>query len=149
MKRSDNPKHFLSPEERLLIETAVSVAEKKTSAEIKVVIARYCWRDIHEKAIKIFSKYELHKTEQRNCVLILLVLANREFLIFGDKGIHEKAGQELWDDARDKMRELFRQDKFGDGLAVGVETVGQKLIQFFPYEEDDRNEISNEVAYEE
>jgi uncharacterized membrane protein len=148
MKRSSNPECFLSPEEKQQIEAAVAAAEKKTSAEIKVVLARHCWRDIREKAIQIFTKHELHETAERNCVLILLVLANREFLIFGDKGIHEKAGQKLWDSVRNEMAELFRQDKFGEGLAAGVEAVGKKLIEFFPIKDDDQNEISNEVAYE-
>jgi len=105
-------------------------AEKKTSAEIKVVIARHCWGNIQAKAMKIFAKHNLHETAQRNCVLILLVIANRDFVIFGDKGIHEKAGQELWDSVRNKMGEFFRQDKFGDGLAAGVQAVGEKLIEF-------------------
>jgi uncharacterized membrane protein len=148
MKRPGNPKNFLSPEEKQLIESAIAATEKKTSAEIKVAICRHCWGDIKEKAMKIFAKHELHKTELRNCVLILLVIANREFLIFGDQGIHEKAGQELWDSVRNEMVEFFRQDKFGEGLAAGVEAVGEKLIEFFPCAEDDRNEIDNEVVYE-
>ena len=148
MKRSNKPENFLFPEEKQQIEEAVYAAEKKTSAEIKVAIARYCWGDIERKAIKIFAKHELHKTELHNCVLILLVLANREFVIFGDKGIHEKAGQELWDDVKERMVEFFKEDRFGDGLAAGVEEVGKKLIEFFPYEEGDRNEIDNEVLYE-
>lgn len=130
MKRPGNPKNFLSPEEKQLIEAAVAATEKQTSAEIKVAICRHCWGDIREKARKIFAKHKLQKTALRNCVLILLVIANREFLIFGDQGIHEKAGQELWDSVRDKMAEFFRQDKFGEGHAAGSGWIRMNLRKY-------------------
>jgi uncharacterized membrane protein len=148
-KRSDNIKEFLRPAEKEMVEKAVADAEKNTSAEIKVVILRYCWDDIKRKAMSLFCKYELHKTADRNCVMILLVTANREFLIYGDVGINEKTGQGFWDEERDLMARHFAADKFGEGIAAAVENTGKKLAEFFPYQPDDVNEISNEVGYEE
>jgi len=78
----------------------------------------------------------------------MLVLANHEFLIYGDEGIHEKVGQNFWDDVRDSMLEEFKEDKFGEGLCKGIERIGEKLAQFFPYQAGDKDEISDEVAYE-
>jgi len=149
MKRSSNPRDFLTAEEKQSVEAAVAAAEKGTSAEIKLVIVRHCWTGIREKAVKVFRKLGLQNTAQRNCVLLLLVLANREFLIYGDEGIHEKVGQSFWDDVKEEMGRCFAEGRFGEGLAAAVETVGEKLAAFFPYQEDDRDEISNEVAYEE
>jgi uncharacterized membrane protein len=149
MKRPHSPKQFLNSAESQQLATAIEHAEKRTSGEIKVVLVRHCWADIRDKAARMFKKLNLDKTERRNCVMIMLVLTNREFLIYGDQGIHEKVGQEFWDDVRDLMCDKFREDKFGEGLCEGVREIGKKLAHFFPYQTVDKNEISDEVAYEE
>lgn len=122
-------------------------AERKTSAEIKLVIARHCWGNIDAKAAKIFRTLGLDKTRERNCVLILFIVTNREFLIYGDQGIHEKVGQGFWDDIRDRMVAAFRKDEFADGISQGIRLIGEQLAQYFPRQRDDIDEISNEIVY--
>ncbi len=149
MKRSTNPGTFLTPEEARQVTTAVEQAEKLTSGEIKVTLVRHCWTDIESKAARLFNKLNLHNTRQRNCVLILLALTNHEFHIHGDEGIHEKVGQNFWEDVRDRMGVCFKEDRFGDGLAEGIRLIGEKLASHFPPLADDTDEISNEIAYQE
>jgi uncharacterized membrane protein len=148
MKRSNNPNKFFSQAEASAIEQAVRQAESRTSAEIKLFVSRHCWTNIREKAATVFKKLGLYKTRQRNGVLILLVLTNREFIIYGDQGIHEKVGQRFWDDVRTTMLSYFKKDSFGEGLCEGIKLAGEKLAQYFPYKSNDINEISNEVEYE-
>jgi uncharacterized membrane protein len=148
MNRSSNPKTFLTAEETQQLDSAVRQAEKQTSGEIKVVLTRHCWADLRAKAAQVFKKHGLDKTERRNCAMIMMVLANREFLIYGDEGIHEKVGQDFWDDVRDTMLDKFKEGEFGEGLCVGVQRIGEKLAQFFPYRADDKDEISDDVAFE-
>ena len=112
MKRSTNPKDFLTPEESRRLAAAIARAEKQTSGEIKVVLVRHCWTDIRARAARTFKKLNLDKTAARNCVMIMLVLTNREFLIYGDEGIHEKVGQDFWNDVRDLMLDKFKDDKY-------------------------------------
>lgn len=147
MARSTNPKKFLSEAEAAKINSAIKEAESKTSGEIKVVIARHCWGKMDVKAAKIFKRLSLDKTNERNCVMILFIVTNREFLIHGDQGIHERVGQEFWNDIRDKMVVSFRQDEFGEGIRQGVFLIGEKLSQYFPYQRDDIDEISDEIIY--
>ena len=75
-------------------------------------------------------------------------MTNREFLIYGDRGIHEKVGQDFWDDVKDLMAVQFKQDEFGQGLCRGIKLIGDKLIAHFPSRLDDGNEIGNEIDYE-
>jgi uncharacterized membrane protein len=147
MARSTNPKKFLSEAESVKVNSAIKGAERKTSAEIKLVIARHCWGNITTKASKIFQKLGLDKTKKRNSVLILFIVTNREFLIYGDQGIHEKVGQGFWDDIRDKMAGAFEKDEFADGISQGMRLIGEKLAQYFPHQRDDIDEISNEIVY--
>lgn len=147
MARSTNPKKFLSEAESARINSAIKDAESKTSGEIKLVTARHCWGNMKAKAAKIFKELGLDKTKERNCVLILFIVTNREFLIYGDQGIHERVGQGFWDDIRDKMVAAFKEDEFGDGISRGVCLIGERLSQYFPYQRDDKDEISDDIVY--
>ena len=147
MTRTTNPKKFLSEVESARINSAIKEAESKTSGEIKVVLARHCWGKMETKASKIFRELGLDKTKERNCVLILFIVTNREFLIHGDQDIHERVGQGFWNDIRDTMTAAFKQDEFGEGVSRGVCLIGERLSQYFPYQRDDTDEISDEIVY--
>ena len=149
MTRSASPTQFLSPDESAAVTGAVAEAERRMSAEIKVITLRHCWNRIDAKATRIFRKLGLDKTRERNCVLILLVTTNREFIVYRDKGIYEKVGQHFWDDVRDEMQREFRADRFAEGLVAGIGRIGEKLSTHFPRRGDDQNEIPDEVAHEE
>jgi uncharacterized membrane protein len=139
---------FLSSEAEVDLADAIREAECHTSAEIKVVIVRYCWGSIEDKAASIFHKQGLDKTAERNAVMIMVVTANRQFLIHGDEGIHSKAGQGFWDDVAAPMAERFAEGKPGLGLCEAVRTIGDKLAEHFPQRGNDVNELADEVAYE-
>jgi len=147
--RSKNPREFLSAEESALVEQAIARAESATSAQIKFVIARHCWEDIRDKARRVFKKLGLYKTASRNCVLILLVTTNREFHVYGDSSIHEKAGQAHWDEVCSHMAARFKDDAFAQGLSEGIAMIGEKLALHFPHGTGDTNEIPNAVDYQE
>lgn len=149
LKYSGNPNKFFSPSDSARINEAIAECERNTSAEIKLSVARHCWGEINDKAKAIFKKLCLYKTSQRNCVLILLVLSNREFIIYGDSGINSKVGQEFWDEVRNAMAADFKNNNFADGVIKGAKMAGEKLAQYFPPEANDNNEISDEIAYEE
>ena len=149
MNYSRNPNKFFSPADSARINQTIAECEKKTSAEIKLSIVRHCWDDIGVKAAKIFKKLGLDKTDKHNCVMIMLVLSNREFLIYGDSGINQEVGQGFWDEVRDIMAADFKNNDFADGIIKGIQMAGEKLAQYFPPETDDKDEISNEVVYEE
>ena len=62
-------KSRLSNDDAEAIKTAVSEAEAKTSAEIKVIVHRYCWDDIRNAARRLFYRNGLQNTPERNAVL--------------------------------------------------------------------------------
>lgn len=145
--RIANPQRFLTKAETDAVNAAVREAERSACAEVKVVLVRHCWGSLKTKAHRIFKDLGLDKTKQRNCVLLVLVVTNREFLIYGDEGIHEKVGPDFWSDVRDDLAEAFRQDRFGEGIAHGVRRIGEKLAHYFPLQQDDIDEVSNEIIY--
>jgi uncharacterized membrane protein len=147
--RSANPKQFLRTDEDQMVTAAIANAELQTSAEIKLIVCRYNWTNIRDKARRLFHKHGLHKTEQRNAVLILIVTTNREFLVFGDSGITKKVGVDFWVSARDAMQNHFRADRVGEGMQQGIEIIAKSLSEHFPRLAGDKNELPDEVTHDE
>ena len=136
---------MISVDQKTTIERAIATAEQTTSAEIKVVIRRHCWGSILRAAEKEFHKLELHETRHKNAVLILVVVANREFLIFGDEGIHQHVGSEFWEETSQAMASAFKSQSIPDGVATGVHAIAERLREVFPPDSDNPNELSDEV----
>jgi len=125
---------------------AITEAEKMTSGEIRVHIQNKCTGDAFEYGKKIFQKLRMDKTKDKNGVLIILAIDSKKFAILGDKGIHEKVGDDFWNETRDKMLEHFKKDELKEGIITGVLSVGEKLTAHFPCQKGDKNELSNNVS---
>ncbi len=138
---------FFEPEQEALIVEAIREAELHTSGEIRVHLEADSEGDIMEEARRIFKKLGMHRTEARNGVLILLAPERREFAILGDKGINEVVPENFWQEERDLMQEHFRHGAFAEGISKAVEKVGEKLKDYFPYQQDDTNELPDDISY--
>ncbi len=139
---------LLTDEEIGRIERKIEAAEKLTSAEFKVIIAKRAWFGFRKKAMRLFRKYNLDQTKDRNSVLLLILEKDRRILIYGDEGIHRKVGTAHWETIRDKVIENFKQGDFAQGLALGIHMIADSLIEFFPATDNQTNEISNEIIFE-
>ncbi len=137
---------LLSKELKKEIVMAIQRAEKLTSGEIRVHVQAKCSNDPFKESKKLFHKLNMHKTKERNGVLIFIALDSKEFAILGDAGIHEKVGDNFWCDIRDKMTESFKRDQIKEAIVAGVEGIGEKLKHFFPLQRNDKNELSNIVS---
>jgi uncharacterized membrane protein len=146
-KRPNDPKRFLTEDEKRQVDQAIKKAERETSGEIKLFIDRFSWGKIEEKAGRLFRKLGLSRTKERNGVLIYLVTTNREFLIYGDEGINKNVPENFWDEIKKRMEEGFSRGDFGKTLAEAIETIGIQLKTYFPCSKDDKNEITDEVEY--
>ena len=141
-------KDFFSETEQITIQQAIADAELNTSGEIRVRVDGKCKVDPKVKAIEIFQKLEMHRTELRNAVLFYLAVDDQKFSIVGDKGINEAVPTDFWDSIRDEMLMHFKEKQFALGLSTGIQRAGEKLKVHFPYQEDDKNELSNEISFE-
>jgi uncharacterized membrane protein len=142
-----NVKTFFTDEQSKLIQQSIADAERMCSGEIRVHIDIRCKGDVMAQAKKVFEKLKMHKTAERNGVLIYLALADKKLAILGDKGINEKVPEGFWDLAYSSMKKLFAEANYTEGLQVGIGMAGEKLRTYFPYQKDDSNELSNEISY--
>ena len=138
---------FLSKSEEEEIIEAIRVAELDTSGEIRVHIERTSPIDSFERAMEIFHFLKMDNTKEDNAVLIYVAVDDRNFVIYGDKGINNKVETNFWDSTRDAMLKHFKKGNFKDGLIAGISMAGKQLKKHFPYREDDTNELSNEITF--
>ena len=125
---------------------AIAAAEAKTSGEIRVYIQRgEADGDPVDLARKQFDRLGMHRTSQRNAVLIFVMPRARKFAVIGDEGIHQKCGKEFWDALVSGMREQFKQEHFQAALVEAIESTGLLLAEHFPRRPDDVDELPNEA----
>ena len=127
------------------VKVAIQKAEDQTSGEICVSVAPLFWGSIEKAADKAFTRMGMTRTQEHNGVLFFVVPSRRKFVVLGDRGIHEKVGQEVWDRIVAAVSEKFREGDFTGGLVKGIEEVGQQLSAHFPFHAQDKNELDDDV----
>lgn len=140
-------KDSLTNQERETVIAAIQEAERATSGEIRVHLENHCKGDHLDRAAEVFALLKMHKTELRNGVLFYLALKDHKFAILGDKGINQKVPEHFWEDIRDHMLGLFKQDKLAQGLSEGILMAGEQLKAHFPYQANDRNELPDDISF--
>ena len=140
-------KQILTEEQKQQVVAAIKEAEKNTSGEIRVHIDKKCKADVLDRAAFIFDLLNMQKTAERNGVLIYLATEDRQLAILGDAGINQKVPLNFWDNIKDLMVENFKQGKFADGLSEGIKMSGEQLKKHFPYQTDDKNELSDDISF--
>ncbi len=135
-------------EEQEQLRKAIENAERNTSGEIRICVERRSKTDdLFEYASSHFLKMEMDKTAQRNGVLIYISLEDRKFAIIGDVGIDRVVPEGFWETTKEAMLEHFKAGSIVSGLETGIEMAGQKLKAYFPYGDNDVNELSDEITY--
>lgn len=142
-------KNFFTKEQQNLITKSISEAEKNTSGEIRVHLEMDCKVDAKTRAIEVFDQLKMGQTNLRNGVLFYLALNDKKFAVIGDSGINEIVPINFWDSIRDEAIQNFKQNKFSEGLIIGITMTGEKLKAHFPYQPNDENELSNDISFQE
>lgn len=143
MSQSDS---FLTPEAETAIVESIRLAELQTSGEIRVHLEKSTSKVPFDRALEVFHGLEMHATEQKNGVLIYVAYQDKNFVICGDQGINELVPADFWDTTKDLMASHFKSGDFKTGLVAGITQVGQQLKTYFPLQENDQNELSNEIS---
>lgn len=134
-------------EEQQQIQKAVTAAEKNTSGEIRVCMEKTCSDEALDRAVKYFTRLEMHKTKLRNGVLIYVATVDRKFAIIGDAGINSVVPENFWDSTKEEMLSHFKYGNLLEGIIAGITQAGQQLKKHFPYLVDDQNELPDDIAF--
>ncbi len=134
--------------EKQRILDAVASAELNTSGEVRVHIESKCKdKNVLDRASQVFAHLDMHKTAARNGVLIYVAVDDHQFAIIGDVGINQKVPDDFWESTAHEMTTKFKEGKVLEGIITGIHNAGEQLSNYFPYTDDDINELSDEISF--
>lgn len=143
---SDTVEDFLTPDQEQEVIEAIIEAEKQTSGEIRVHIEKTSIGDVNERAHDVFHTLKMDETELQNGVLIYVAVQDRSFVICGDKGIDKVVPSNFWNKTRTAIETQFKNGDFKEGIVAGILMAGEQLKHFFPFTNNDKNELDNEIS---
>ena len=130
------------------IEAAIAKSEREHSGEIRFAAepaldtaALLAGQSARERAIEVFSLLRLWDTDERNGVLVYLLLADRDIEIVADRGASAKVRPQEWEAICRTMEAELRRGNFQKGVLEGIEAVSAVLGRHFPRSASDRNEL--------
>ncbi len=141
-------KDWFTPTEHAAIVNAIRASEKRTSGEIRVFIESRCsYVDPVDRAVEVFFGLKMEKTEDRNGVLLYIAMKDHQLAVFGDRGIHEKVGTAFWNSEVTQMLSSFGKQNYAEGIVKIITDIGDALVAHFPYENEDRNELPDDIVF--
>lgn len=138
--------NFLTADDEKAIVEAIQQAEKNTSGEIRVHIENTSEKPPLERAQEVFSVLGMEATTARNGVLFYVGVKDHTFAIIGDEGIDKAVENDFWDCTRDIVIGHFKENRFKQGLIEGVLRAGERLKSYFPYADNDKNELPDTIS---
>ncbi len=141
-------KEFLVQLDDPAIVRAIAAAEQRTSGEIRVYVSSRRIADPLARAALRFEKLGMHRTRDRNAVLLYFAPRSQKFAVVGDVGIHEKCGPAFWQEVVGEMHAELQAHHFTEAVVRAVARVGEVLARHFPPRDDDRDELANTIVRE-
>lgn len=140
-------RRFFNQREQDGLVEAISKAELTTSGEIRIHLENVCFGNELKRAQRVFRALNMHKTQDRNGVLIYIATLSKKIAIVGDEGIHQKLGNEFWQKVVTQLMQKFKENQKAEALGDCILECGQQLSSFFPRRNDDKNELTNAISY--
>ncbi|HBB81170.1 MAG TPA: hypothetical protein DHU80_02205 [Cryomorphaceae bacterium] len=144
---SDYIRSILTEKQEQTLVEAITAAELLTSGELRIHLEKSTGRKgAQVRAKSLFGALKMHKTAEKNGVLFYLAVEDKKLAIWAGEGINAKVPIDFWKEIVDLIISEFKQGHFSEGLIAGVEKAGNALGEFFPRQEDDVDELSNEIS---
>lgn len=139
--------NLFTDEEKKAIVEAIANAEAMTSGEIRLHIEAKCKTENPlDRTLEVFYQLKMNETAQQNGVLIYLAYEDHKFAIIGDKGINAVVPGTFWDGIKEVMAGHFKEKEFFQGVVFAIKETGFHLKQYFPLQDNDKNELTNEIS---
>ena len=137
---------FLTAVEESQIIEAIKIAEKNTSGEIRVHLERTADKDPLERAKDVFCFLKMDETKDHNGVLFYVAVDDKQFAVLGDVGIDKAVPTDFWNSVKSTVLEQFSNGNYAVGLEAGILETGNKLQEYFPYQTNDNEELTNDIS---
>jgi uncharacterized membrane protein len=145
----------LGPHVCRTLETRIRASEQQHGGEIRICIeaalpVRALWRGVtpRQRAMALFGELGIWNTQQRNGVLIYLLLAERAIEIVADRGLEAHVSSANWQAIVQQLGEQLRRKDYEQGLLGALDGVNALLCTHFPLAagEANPNELPDTIA---
>lgn len=137
---------FLTKQQEQEVINSIQEAEKNTSGEIRVHFEKSVDQDPIARAKEVFYQLEMHNTKFKNGILFYVAVDDHQFAVLGDEGIDKVVPDDFWESIKDEVLNEFKLGNHSKGLVLGILHTGEKLKEYFPFNDDDINELSDEIS---
>ena len=121
------------------IEAAIRDSECRQSGQIRFAVesalhGRALLHDLQprQRALEVFAGLHMWDTEQRNGVLIYLLLADRAVEIVVDRGAHQRVEPAVWQQLCGRMERELEAGHFREAVLLGIQGVTEVMSAPFP-----------------
>ncbi|MDY0296689.1 MAG: TPM domain-containing protein [Acidobacteriota bacterium] len=111
----------------------------------RIVPRRVMVEQVRRRALRQFLEAVVHRTRERNGMLIFLSGLERRIEIVTDIGIADRVPHSVWEDVVNELSAGLKRGDAGNALARAVSHCGEILAGHFPPRVDDINELKNSV----
>jgi putative membrane protein len=92
-----------------------------------------------------FVQQGLHRTKDRNGLLLFVAVAERYVEIVADQGINDQVPQDAWQNIVAEFITHVKQRQIAKGFVTAIAQSGDLLQEQFPVEPMDKNELPNHL----
>lgn len=139
---------LFNPDQEKRILESISQLERNSTGELRLYVEDKCRGNVHNRVMEIFANHGMQNTANRNAVLIYIAVRSRNIYIWGDEGIHARAGQSLWDQILVDLVADFKDGMYETGVIRAIDAIGVKLAEYFPPDgSEGNNELPDDIIY--
>ena len=130
------------------IQRAIAESESRHRGEICFVVeaeltTAQLWAEVdsRQRARQVFALQGVWHTEEKNGVLLYVLLADRKVEIVADRAVAAAVPQSEWEAICAAMQAEFRAGRFEQGAVQGAQAASALLERHFPGTAAGRNEL--------
>lgn len=104
---------------------------------------------VRRRALVAFVEHDLTQARDHSGVLVFASIYERQVVVFGDRGVHEKLGEARWQEGRDLLLAGIRRGDPADGFCQAIARLGEEMARVFPRGADSAgNELPDQLHVE-
>ena len=141
VKPREHVEKFFTEADKEAVVKAVQGAEHDCAVEFRVAVAHSRQKNIMRLASSIYNRLGMGKTKNEPGLLVLLLPARREFVLWGNERVSQALSQEHWCAARDAAIPLLIENKRAEAVRGVLAMLSSELAGAFPPAEHDVDEL--------
>lgn len=112
----------------------------------KLIPRRVAERAVEARAFQLFAARGVHQTRDRTGMLLLLSELERRVVLLGDRGIHERVGNDGWQKNVEHIVRGIHEHRAADAILEVLRELEAALALGVPLRAGDTNELPDELV---